>query len=260
MPSPANQNPEQKARDAIDAQLRAAGWVVQDKNAFNPNEGQGQAVREYTTDSGPADYVLFIDRRPVGVVEAKKDEFGQILTTVEEQTAGYAAAKLKWVQSTGTPLPFLYEATGIFYAQGVKANVLFFDNRAAGKDVATKEVWYYDYRTNIHHTLKRNPLRLEHLREFIDCYNPVNRHKRKDIWHAEKNPDGRWRKYTHDELAARDKTSLDLFWLKDDSLTDLDNLPEPVDLAEEIIENIEAGLLNFRNVVAALGKGSVGSV
>ena len=142
--------------------------------------------------------------------------------------------------------------TGIFYAQGVKANVLFFDNRAAGKDIATKEVWYYDYRTNIHHTLKRNPLRLENLREFIDCYNPTSRHKRKETWHAETNPDGRWRKYSYAELAARDKTSLDLFWLKDDSLTDLDNLPEPADLAEEIIDNIEAGLANFRAVAAAL--------
>lgn len=142
--------------------------------------------------------------------------------------------------------------TGIFYAQGVKANVLFFDNRASGKDIATKEVWYYDYRTNIHHTLKRNPLRLENLREFIDCYNPSNRHKRKETWHAETNPEGRWRKYSYAELATRDKTSLDLFWLKDYSLTDLDNLPEPADLAEEIIDNIEAGLANFRAVAAAL--------
>ena len=144
--------------------------------------------------------------------------------------------------------------TGIFYANGVKANVLFFDNRPASKTVATKEVWYYDYRTNIHHTLKRKPLRLEDLREFIDCYNPTNRNKRKETWHAEKSPDGRWRKFTHAELVARDKTSLDLFWLKDDSLTDLDNLPEPDVLADEIIENIEAGLANFRTVVAALGK------
>jgi len=142
--------------------------------------------------------------------------------------------------------------TGIFYAQGVKANVLFFDNRAAGKGTATREVWYYDYRTNIHHTLKRNPLRLENLREFIACYRPGGRHKRKETWHAEENPQGRWRKYSQEELAARDKTSLDLFWLKDDSLTDLDNLPEPADLAEEIIENIEAGLNNFRAVAAAL--------
>jgi type I restriction enzyme M protein len=142
--------------------------------------------------------------------------------------------------------------TGIFYAQGVKANVLFFDNRAASKDVATKDVWYYDYRTNIHHTLKRKPLRLDDLKEFIDCYHPGNRHKRKETWDADKNPDGRWRKYSYEELIARDKTSLDLFWLKDDSLTDLDNLPEPEILADDIIENIEAGLASFRAVAGTL--------
>ena len=144
--------------------------------------------------------------------------------------------------------------TGIFYANGVKANVLFFDNRAASKDTATKEVWYYDYRTNIHHTLKRKPLRLEDLREFIDCYHASNRHQRVETWHAEKNPGGRWRKYSHAELVARDKTSLDLFWLKDDSLTDLDNLPDPKDIAEDIVQNIEAGLVSFRAVAAKLGE------
>ncbi|MEY4299780.1 MAG: hypothetical protein RIR25_1016 [Verrucomicrobiota bacterium] len=144
--------------------------------------------------------------------------------------------------------------TGIFYAQGVKANVLFFDNRPAGKDTATKEVWYYDYRTNIHHTLKRKPLRFEDLADFIHCYHPENRLKRKETWHPEKNPEGRWRKFKQSELAVRDKTSLDLFWLKDDSLTDLDNLPEPADLAEEIIETIEAGLENFRTVAATLAQ------
>lgn len=96
------------------------------------------------------------------------------------------------------------------------------------------------------------PLRLDDLREFIDCYNAPNRHKRTETWEAEKNPNGRWRKYSYEELAARDKTSLDLFWLKDEALTDLDNLPEPADLADEIIENIEAGLLSFRNVAASL--------
>ncbi|MCR6655068.1 MAG: type I restriction-modification system subunit M [Opitutus sp.] len=146
--------------------------------------------------------------------------------------------------------------TGIFYANGVKANVLFFDNRAASKEVATKEVWYYDYRTNIHHTLKRKPLRFEDLADFITCYNPANRHQRTETWHPEKNPEGRWRKFTYAELAARDKTSLDLFWLKDDSLADLDNLPEPADLAEDIIENIEAGLASFRAVASALSKPS----
>lgn len=144
--------------------------------------------------------------------------------------------------------------TGIFYAHGVKANVLFFDNKEASPNPWTKEVWYYDYRTNIHHTLKKKPLRFEDLADFVKCYNPENRHERKATWDAEKNPEGRWRKYSYDELVARDKTSLDVFWLKDKSLTDLDNLPEPDELAEEIIENLEAGLDSFRQVLAGLQK------
>lgn len=144
--------------------------------------------------------------------------------------------------------------TGIFYAQGVKANVLFFDNQPASPKPWTKEVWYYDYRTNIHHTLKKKPLRFEDMAEFIQCYKPENRGKRKANWDADKNPEGRWRKFSYEELVARDKTSLDVFWLKDKSLTDLDNLPEPDELAEEIIENLEAGLNSFRAVLAELGK------
>lgn len=143
--------------------------------------------------------------------------------------------------------------TGIFYANGVKANVLFFDNKPAAKEPWTRDIWYYDYRTNVHHTLKRKPMRIEDLAEFIACYHPANRHVRKETWNAEVNPDGRWRKYTYADITARDKTSLDLFWLKDSSLADLDNLPDPKDLAEEIVENIEAGLINFRTVLAALG-------
>jgi len=142
--------------------------------------------------------------------------------------------------------------TGIFYAQGVKANVLFFDNRPAAKEPQTKEVWFYDYRTNIHHTLKKKPLRLEDLAEFIELYNPQNRHQRRETWDAEKNPEGRWRKFSYDEIIARDKASLDIFWLRDKSLTDLDNLPEPEVLALEIIESIEAALENFRAVAESL--------
>jgi type I restriction enzyme M protein len=144
--------------------------------------------------------------------------------------------------------------TGIFYANGVKANVLFFDNHPAAKEPWTKEIWYYDYRTNVHHTLKRKPMRYDDLKDFITCYHPSNRHVRKESWYAETNPDGRWRRYSYTEIIARDKTSLDLFWLKDKSLADLDNLPDPKDLAEDIVENIEAGLNNFRTVLAALGK------
>ena len=142
--------------------------------------------------------------------------------------------------------------TGVFYAQGVKANVIFFDNREAGPDPWTREVWYYDYRTNVHHTLKKKPMRYEHLSDFIECYNPRNRHRRKTTWDEQDAPDGRWRSYSYDELTARDKTSLDVFWLKDKSLVDLDNLPEPDELAEQIIENLEAGLESFREVLAGL--------
>lgn len=142
--------------------------------------------------------------------------------------------------------------TGIFYAHGVKANVLFFDNHPASPQPWTKEVWFYDYRTNIHHTLKRKPLRFDDLQDFISCYNPQNPGDRAETWNAETAPEGRWRKYSYEELIARDKTSLDLFWLKDKSLTDLDNLPEPDELAEEIIENLEAGLASFRSVLSSL--------
>jgi type I restriction enzyme M protein len=142
--------------------------------------------------------------------------------------------------------------TGIFYANGVKANVLFFDNRPSSKEPWTKEVWYYDYRTNIHHTLKKKPLRFEDLQEFIACYNPLNRHERKESWNEQSNPDGRWRKIGYEHIIARDKTSLDIFWLKDKSLADLDNLPEPDELALEIIDNLEAGLNSFREIAAGL--------
>ena len=106
----ANQTPEQAARENIDNLLTQAGWVVQSKIDFSA--GLGVAVREYQTDTGPADYVLFIDRKPVGVVEAKPEHWGQKITTVEEQSGRYASAKLKWV-SNSTPLPFVYESTGV---------------------------------------------------------------------------------------------------------------------------------------------------
>lgn len=142
--------------------------------------------------------------------------------------------------------------TGIFYAQGVKANVLFFDNRPASPDPWTSHVWFYDYRTNVHHTLKQKPMTFSHLQDFIDCYKPLDTTARAQTWHPENNPEGRWRKYSYAELTARDKTSLDIFWLKDKSLTDLDNLPEPDELARDIVENLEAGLNSFRQVAEQL--------
>lgn len=144
--------------------------------------------------------------------------------------------------------------TGIFYAQGVKANVIFFDNKPASKEPWTKEIWFYDYRTNIHHTLKKNPLKYDDLKDFISCYNPSNRHKRKETYNSENNPEGRWKKLSYDEIIARDKTSLDITWLRDKSLTDMDNIPDPDVLAEDIIENLESGLESFKDILLKLGK------
>ncbi len=107
-----NQNPEQIARDHIDDLLRQAGWKVQSVKKIDLNAGLGQAVREYPTDTGPADYVLFVNKKAVGVIEAKREEEGHRLTAHEAQTEDYAAAKLKWVNNN-VPLPFLYESTGI---------------------------------------------------------------------------------------------------------------------------------------------------
>lgn len=142
--------------------------------------------------------------------------------------------------------------TGIFYKQGVKANVIFFDNKPASKNPWTKEVWVYDFRTNIHFTLKKNPLKFEDLRDFIKCYNSENIHKRTETWNAESNPEGRWRRFSYDEITERDKTNLDITWIKDKSLANLDNLPDPDELANDIVENLEAALESFKNVIDSI--------
>ena len=107
-----NQNPEQIARDQIDERLTAAGWHVQKKDGLDFNAGVGIAVREYPTDTGPADYVLFVNRQAVGVIEAKPKDWGHKITTVEDQSTGYADSKLKWINNNA-PLPFVYESTGV---------------------------------------------------------------------------------------------------------------------------------------------------
>lgn len=137
--------------------------------------------------------------------------------------------------------------TGIFYAQGVKANVLFFDKKAASDKPQTSKIWIYDLRTNMHFTLKENPLNYEDLREFIKCYNPENRHERKETY-SENNPDGRWRCFTYEEILKRDKTNLDIFWIKDESLDDLDSLPEPSIIASGLVEDLENALEQIKEI------------
>jgi type I restriction enzyme M protein len=141
--------------------------------------------------------------------------------------------------------------TGIFYKPGVKANVLFFEAKPASGDPWTKEVWIYDYRTNVRHTLKKNPLKISDLEDFIRCYNPEDRFTREETWRGE-NPEGRFRRFTYEEITARDKTNLDIFWLRDASLADLENLPDPDVLANEIIENIEASLESFKGIMLVI--------
>lgn len=137
--------------------------------------------------------------------------------------------------------------TGIFYKPGVKANVIFFDKKPASAERQTKEVWIYDFRTNIHFTLKQNPMTDADLEDFIKCYNPENRFDRKETY-SEDNPEGRFRKFAVEDILERDKTSLDIFWIKDKSLADLDNLPSPDVLADDIIENLQSALESFENL------------
>jgi type I restriction enzyme M protein len=134
--------------------------------------------------------------------------------------------------------------TGIFYAQGVKANVLFFERRAASETPWTKTLWIYDLRTNRHFTLRTNPLQRSDLDDFVACYSPENRHQRQKS--------ERFHPFHYDELVKRDKASLDIFWLRDESLQDSENLPPPDLIAAEIVEDLQAALDQFAEIASDL--------
>jgi len=134
--------------------------------------------------------------------------------------------------------------TGIFYAQGVKSNVIFFDKKPASDKPWTKRVWFYDLRTNKHFTLKTSPLSYKDLEDFIKCYNPKNRHERQET--------KRFKSFTYEELMKRDKFNLDIIWLKDKSLEDLENLPEPEEVAKEIAEELGSALEEIKCVLERL--------
>jgi type I restriction enzyme M protein len=137
--------------------------------------------------------------------------------------------------------------TGIFYAQGVKANVLFFDRKPASETPWTKDLWVYDLRTNQHFTLKENPLRYEHLADFAEAYSTEDRSKRQES--------ECFRRFAYNDLVQRDKANLDVFWLRDESLEDTDNLPAPAVIASEIVEDLEAALAQFAEIAASLSPG-----
>lgn len=134
--------------------------------------------------------------------------------------------------------------TGIFYKQGVKANVLFFTKKAASKEKQTRKLWIYDLRTNKNFTLKKNRLTRADLNEFVACYAAGNTSKRK--------PSERFQAFDYADLVARDKTNLDIFWLKDDSLEDVDSLPPPDVIASEIVENLRVAMEQFTEVAEEL--------
>jgi len=193
--------PEAKARETIDALLGASGWRVQSREHLNLGAAGAVAVRGFPLKTGFTDYLLFVDRRPIGVVEA----------------------------------------------QGVKANAIFFDRKPASEKPWTEKLWIYDLRTNTHFTLKQNTLTRADLDEFVACFHTENRHERTASW-SEENPDGRWRGFSRDELMARDKVNLDIFWLRDESLEDAAGLADPDVLAAEIVEDLEAALEQFREI------------
>lgn len=128
----------------------------------------------------------------------------------------------------------------------MKANVLFFDRRPAAEKPWTTKLWIYDFRTNEHFTLKTNPLKREDLDDFVKCYNPENRHQRKET--------ERFKVFAYDDLIKRDKASVDIFWLKDESLEDSANLPDPDVIAAEIVEELQAALDEFALIAADLKK------
>ena len=136
--------------------------------------------------------------------------------------------------------------TGLFYAQGVKANVLFFDRKPASEKPWTEKLWIYDLRTNKHFTLKTKQMKFEDLKDFIKCYNSENRFQREES--------ERFKFFTYDELIKRDKVSLDIFWLKDKSLEDIENLPDPDVLAQDIAENLKAALDQFSKIFKDLNR------
>jgi type I restriction enzyme M protein len=149
--------------------------------------------------------------------------------------------------------------TGIFYKPGVKANVIFFDRKAPQEKPWTTKLWVYDLRTNRHFTLKQNTIKRSDFDEFVDLFKPGAIHKRRPTW-SDAKPDGRWRSFDYEDLLKRDKLSLDLFWIKDESLEDSASLPNPEVLAAEIVEDLQDALEQFTGIATALTGDRKGAV
>ena len=244
-----------------DSLLTDPGWRV-DYVLTNPPFGKKSSITMTNEEGEEEQEDLVYNRQDFWTTSSNKQlNFVQHINTILKATGKAAVVvpdnvlfeggagetvRQKLLQTTDLHT-ILRLPTGIFYKPGVKANVIFFDKKPASPARQTKEVWIYDFRTNIHFTLKQNPMSDADLRDFVSCYNPVSRHKRRETY-SKKNPDGRWRKFSVDEILKRDKTSLDIFWIKDKSLADLDNLPDPETLADDIIENLQSALESFQEL------------
>lgn len=139
--------------------------------------------------------------------------------------------------------------TGIFYAQGVKANVLFFSNGGP-----TKDIWFYDYRTGVKHTLATNPMQRSHLDDFVKCYNPDNVAARTETYDPETNPNGRWRKYPVEDILKRDKTSLDISWIKFNDDSEDYTLSQLVGMIKEQSDNIGKAVAELQKLISNIGE------
>ena len=229
-----------------DALLTDPGYRV-DYVLTNPPFGKKSALTFTNEEGEQEEEDLVYNRQDFWTTSSNKQlNFVQHINTILKAT-GKAAVVV--------PDNVLFEggAGEIFYKPGVKANVIFFDKRPASAEMQTREVWIYDFRTNIHFTLKQHPMTDADLLDFIQCYHPENRHERTETW-SEENPDGRFRRFDVKDILERDKTSLDLFWIKDKSLADLDGLPAPDELAADIIENLQSALESFQELQSQLNK------
>lgn len=230
--------PEQRARQTIDRLLGDAGWQVQDRRDLNLAAARGVAVREFPLKTGFADYLLFVDRKAIGAVEAKAE--GVPLAGIEPQSERYSAGLPDVPPAWRKPLAFLYESTGVetYFTSGLdpepRSRRVFAFHRPE-----TLAEWVVTPAT-FRHGLRAMP--------------PLNT---AGLWAAqvEANPDGRWRAYGYDELVARDKASLDIFWLRDEALEDSANLPAPEVIAAEIVEDLQAALAQFAAIAEELGEG-----
>ena len=248
-----------------DALLTDPGWRV-DYVLTNPPFGKKSSITFTNEEGEQEDEDLIYNRQDFWTTSSNKQlNFVQHINTILKATGkaavvvpdnvlfegGAGETVRKKLLETTDLHTILRLPTGIFYKPGVKANVIFFDKRPASAERQTKEVWIYDFRTNIHFTLKQHPMTDGDLEDFIRCYHPENRHERAETY-SETNPEGRFRRFSIDEILERDKTSLDIFWIKDKSLADLDNLPLPEELADEIIENLQSALESFEELKAQL--------